>query len=109
MADTYKVLAQVNPVATTLVDAYTVPPATSAIISTITIANRAGTASSFRVSVAVSGVVDDPKQYIAYDTPIGANETVALTIGMTLAQTDKIRVYSTNGSMSFNIFGVEKT
>jgi hypothetical protein len=41
MATTYKVLAQSAPAATTDTDVYTVPSATSSVISTIVIANRA--------------------------------------------------------------------
>lgn len=108
MADTYKTLAQVNPAAATLTAAYTVPGATSAIISTIVIANRS-VATSFRISIAVAGAADNNIQYIAYDVAIGANESIALTLGITLATTDVIRVYATLATLSFNIFGVEKT
>lgn len=108
MADTYKTLAQANPAAATLTDAYTVPALTSAIISTITVANRS-VATSFRISVAIAGAADASQQYIAYDVAIGANETIALTFGITLAATDIVRVYATLATLSFNIFGVEKT
>lgn len=109
MADTYKVLGQSNPAATTLTDIYTVPAATSVIVSTITVANRSAVATSFRISVAIAGAADANQQYIAYDVPINGNETISLTIGVTLAATDKVRVYATLATLSFNIFGVEKT
>lgn len=109
MADTYKVLAQSNPAAATLTDAYTVPGATQAIISTITVANRSATPTSFRISVAINGAADVNQQYIAYDVPIGANEAIALTLGITVDAADVIRVYATLATLSFNIFGVEKT
>lgn len=108
MADTYKVLGQSNPLAATLTDAYTVPAATSVVISTIVIANR-GAATSFRVSVAVAGAADANQQYLAYDVAIGANETITMTVGVTLAATDKVRVYATLATLSFNLFGVERT
>lgn len=109
MADTYKVLAQVNPLATTLTDAYTVPGATSTIVSSFTVANRSATGTSFRVSVAIAGAADDNKQYLYYDVAIGGNDTFAGTLGLTLAATDKVRVFATLATLSFNIFGVEKT
>ena len=108
MADTYKVLAQVNPSATTLTDAYTVPAATSAVVSTYVVCNR-GAATSFRFSVAVAGAADDNKQYLNYDTAIAANDTQTYTLGLTLATTDKLRVYATLATLTFNVFGVEKT
>ena len=51
MATTYKVLGQSNPAATTATTLYTVPSATSTVISTITICNQAATAATFRVAV----------------------------------------------------------
>jgi len=108
MADTYKVLGQSNPLAATLTDTYTVPASTSTVMSTIVITNR-GAATAFRISVAVAGAADDNKQYIAYDIAIGANETITMTIGITLAATDKVRVYATLATLSFNLFGVERT
>lgn len=108
MAETYKVLAQSNPAATTLTDAYTVPASTSTVVSSIIVANRS-TATSFRVSVAIAGAADANQQYIAYDRAIAANEVIPLTFGVTLAATDKVRVYATLATLSFNIFGVEIT
>jgi hypothetical protein len=70
MADTYKVLAQSNPSAASLTDAYTVPGATQTIISTITVCNRSATPTSFRISVAVNGAADNNIQYLAFDNPI---------------------------------------
>lgn len=109
MAQTYKVLAQSNPLAATLTDAYTVPGATSAVISTVVITNRSGTATTFRISIAVAGAADDNKQYISYDAPIAGNDTIAITIGATLATTDVLRVYATLATLSFAAFGVENT
>ena len=107
MADTYKVLGQSNPGAATLTTAYTVPALTSAVVSTITIANRS-TATTFRIAVRPAGAAIADQHYIAYDVAIGDNETLSLTIGITLATTDVISVYATLATLSFNIFGVEK-
>lgn len=109
MASTYKILAQNKPGATTLTDAYTVPASTSAVISTIAVANQSGTATSYRISVAAAGAADTAKQYIAYDVAIAGNEMQTLTLGISLATTDVVRVYNTLATLSFNIFGVELT
>lgn len=109
MASTYKTLAQSNPSATTLTDAYTVPGATSAVISTVVITNRSSTATSYRLSVAVAGAANANEQYIAYDVAISGNSAQTLTLGITLAATDVLRVYATLATLSFNIFGVELT
>lgn len=107
MTDTSKVLAQTTPAATTLTDSYTVPGGTAAVISSITICNRSATASTFRVSVAVAGAADDNKQYIYYDTNCPGNDTLIATVGLTLAATDVIRVYTANATTTFQVFGIE--
>lgn len=109
MAEILKVLAQVVPVSGTLTTAYTVPGATSTVLNTIQICNQASGQTTIRVSVAVSGGADSTKQYVYYDLPVLGNDTFTLTAGLTLATTDVIRVYSANGQVSFNLFGLEVT
>jgi hypothetical protein len=109
MADTTKVLAQTNPSATTLTDSYTVPASTATVISSVVICNQAAVAASFRVSVAIAGAGDTAKQYLYYDESLAANDTFIATIGITLAATDVVRVYASNATMSFNLFGLERT
>lgn len=109
MAETIKVLGQSNPGAATLTDAYTVPASTSAVISTITVANRSATATSFRISVAPNGAADSNEQYLYYDIPLPGNDTFATTIGITVDAADVVRVYATLATLSFNIFGTEVT
>lgn len=108
MAEAYSVLGQSNPGAATLTTLYTCPALTQTIISTITIANRS-TATSFRIAVRPAGGAISDEMYIAYDVPIDANESIALTLGITLEATDVLSVYATLATLSFNAFGVEKT
>ena len=107
MATVYKVLGQSNPTGTTATTLYTVPSATSAVISTISIANIGATAATYRLSVRPAGAVQTNAMYIAYDVAISANDTVALTLGLTLATTDVITVYASNTSLTFNAYGSE--
>lgn len=109
MTDTLKVLGQVNPTAQTLTAAYTVPAATSATISSIVVCNSGASADKFRISVAVAGAADNLKQYLYYDVDVPAYENFVLTLGITLAATDVVRVYAGGSYLSFNVFGVEVT
>lgn len=109
MANTYLVLSQTKPSATTLTDSYTVPGATSATVSSLVVCNQSATATSFRISVAVAGAADNTKQYLYYDVPINGNDTFIATVGITLATTDVIRVYATLATLSFNFYGVQLT
>ncbi len=107
MADTLKVLGQATLAATTLTDVYTVPAARSATVSTIQVCNRGATAGTFRLSVAIAGAADTPAQYIYYDQALDANSSFSITVGITLATTDKIRAFASSANFSINIFGVE--
>ena len=107
MATTYKVLGQINPSATTATTLYTVPSATSAVVSTITVANQAASSATFRIAIRPAGQTLAAKHYISYDSTVAANDTTALTIGITLATTDVITVYASTSTLSFNAFGSE--
>lgn len=107
MPTTYKVLGQVAPSATTLTTLDTVPSATQAVVSTIVVCNRAATAATFRIAIRPAGATLSNEHYIAYDASIAANDTTALTIGVTLAATDVISVYASSANLSFNAFGSE--
>ena len=109
MADTFKVLGQSLAVAGVLTDLYVVPALTSVTISSIVVANESVNAGTFRISIAVAGVVDNLKQYIYYNVQLMGNKTVALTLGITLGAADVVRVYSSTGNIAFNAFGVEIT
>jgi hypothetical protein len=107
MASTYKVLAQSAPSATTNTDVYTVGSGKSAVVSTITVCNRAASAATYRIAIRVAGATLANEDYIAYDATVPANDMIALTIGLTLAATDVITVYASTANLSFNLFGSE--
>lgn len=107
MATTYKVLAQVNPSATTATTAYTVPSATETVVSTITVANLSASAVSYRIAVRPDGATLANQHYIAYDVALAANDTTALTLGLTLNAADVITVYASTANLSFNVYGSE--
>jgi len=107
MATIYKVLGQSNPSATTATTLYTVPSTTSAVVSTLNICNQGAAPASFRIAVRPAGASLAARHYLAYDTVIPANDSIALTIGVTLATTDVVTVYASSATMSFALFGSE--
>lgn len=107
MATNYKVLGQAAPSITTNTDVYTVPSATEAVVSTIIIANRSGSATTYRIAVRPDGAAIANQHYIAYDVPIDAADSVTMTLGITLDATDVITVYAGSGDLSVSIFGSE--
>ena len=111
MATIYKVLGQVSPVtAATTTTLYTVPAARSTVVSTIVICNRGSTSSTFRIAVQPAAATLANQHYLNYDTAIPSNDTIFMTIGITLAATDIVTVYSSSSTnLSFSIFGSEIT
>lgn len=109
MTDAFRVLGQVAPAALTLTALYTAPASTQAVVSSLTVCNRDAGVGQFRVAVAVAGAADNAKQYLVYDALVFGNDTVAFTIGVTLAATDVVRVYANTALQSFSLFGMEVT
>ena len=107
MPTTYKVLGQSKPTAATATGLYTVPSSTSAVVSTLSVANITGDNTNIRVAVRPAGATLEDKHYIVYNASVPGNSTVFFTIGMTLATTDVITIYDVNGKCSFNLFGSE--
>ena len=107
MATTYKVLGQSNPAATTATTLYTVPSATSTIVSTITVCNQTSTAATYRIAVRPAGATLAAQHYVAYDVSLPGNATDTLTLGVTLATTDIVTVYTSATTVSFNAYGSE--
>jgi hypothetical protein len=103
----YQVLGQVAPSATTETDLYVVPADHSAVISSLVVCNRGATAATFRISVSVAGAATSNKDYLYYDLLIPPNETFVFTGGITMDETDEMRVYASTGNFSFSLFGQE--
>jgi glucose-6-phosphate dehydrogenase assembly protein OpcA len=102
-----KVLGQLNPSATTATTLYTVPSAKSAVVSSLTVCNQTATAATFRIAVRPAGATLAAVHYVAYDVTVGASDTTALTLGITLATTDVITVYASTATLSFHAYGDE--
>jgi glucose-6-phosphate dehydrogenase assembly protein OpcA len=109
MPTVYKVLGQSAPSATTDTDLYTVPAATSAVVSTIVVANRASTSATYRIAIRPAGATLANQHYLAYDVTVGASDSTTLTLGITLAATDVITIYGSTANLSFSVFGSEIT
>jgi hypothetical protein len=107
MAIANKLLGQSKPGAATPTDLYTVPAATQANFN-LFVANQSAGMDTIRVSLALAGAALDPKQYIAYDAAVDGNYVFKIT-GISMAATDKLRVYSQAGVCSFTATGIEIT
>lgn len=114
MATAYKILGQVNPAATTETQLYYAPSATAAVVSSISVCNMSGSASTYRIAVKSSGgsantaaSAAPSKDWFVYGATVAASDTTVLTVGLTLQADAQIRVYASNANLSFSAFGSE--
>lgn len=107
MATAYKVLGQLNPSATTDTDLYTVPSATSTVISTIIICNQDSADATYRIAIRPDAATLAAQHYIAYDVTVGASDSTTLSLGITLDAADVVTVYGSTGTLSFSAYGSE--
>jgi hypothetical protein len=110
MATSYKSLGQLDLTTTSLTTLYTCPASTETVISTVIIANRNASATTFRLAIRVDGDAISNQHYIAYDVPVAANDSTTLTLGITLQATDVVTVSADDADrLSINVFGAEIT
>ena len=107
MPTTYKVLGQSYPSAATDTNLYTVPSATSTVVSTIHCFNSGDNNSYIDIAVRPAGAVIENKNYLLKNAQLAAGESLSLTIGVTLATTDVITVRTSLATVAFQAFGSE--
>lgn len=112
MTSTYKVLGQASPASLTNTPLYMVPGGGQTVASSIVVSNRDSAKTKFRVMVCPYDPANIPftvfdKNYIYYDLVIDGNDTFIATIGIALNSLDQVLVYSSNGKLSFSLFGLE--
>jgi len=108
MAITPKVLGQATPAGAVEAAVYTVPAATSATVSSIIIHNTdASNTDTAKVRIDPGSVASTLDKQIC-DINVPPSGTVILTVGITLAATDRVWVQSSNGDVNFHLFGIEE-
>jgi hypothetical protein len=105
MATVHGMLGQSAPAATTLTTAYTVPAGKRATVRVL-VCNRSS-GDTFRIAASPNGAAIDNAHYVAYDQVIAANDSVS-SVAFTVTAGDLVRVYSTNGTLSFSVTGIEE-
>ena len=107
MTITYRVLGQLNPTANVETTVYTVPAATQTVVSTVAVCNLSNVATTFSLAVKVANATVANKSYINYQTPLPGNDTMTLTLGLTLGNTDVISANCGSANVAINVFGSE--
>lgn len=72
------------------------------------ICNQSSTAATYRIAVRPAADASTAaKHWIVYGATVAASDATALTLGITLAAGDLIRVYASTANLSFSAFGSE--
>lgn len=109
MANAYKILGQVADASANDVELYLVGSGKEAVVSTIVICNREAAANTFRVATKTDNSAVANTDYVAYDSSINANDTITLTLGVTLQAGAEISVGASDANVTFQAYGTEIT
>ena len=99
----YKV-AQSNPAASTPANLYTVPSATSAVISTLTVCNFGTAVAVYDLRIRPAGATATDAHLLASGVAIAPNETAFITAGVALSATDVVTVEADTDDVTFMAF-----
>ena len=105
MATTYK-NGQVQGTASTgtYSTLYNTGGATTAVVSSIVVTNTASTAALYRIGIMATAGTPAAANWVVYDSTRQANDTVCLTLGITLSNTQYIRVSSSANTVTFSAY-----
>ena len=105
MATAYKFAQVVGTASTgTFATLYTTPASTEAVISTIAVTNQTGSAVTLRIGLMGTAGTPTSSEYLVYDAALAGNDTVALTLGVTMDAGKFIRVSSSAATCNFTAF-----
>lgn len=105
---TLKVLGQSYPTAATATTLYTCGVANGTVVSTVNVSNTSSTADTIRVAVRPAGAALANQHYQVFGLTVPGNGQYTWQCGITLANTDVVTIYSTNGTCAFSAFGQEQ-
>ena len=110
MATAYK-YAQVQGTASTgtFATLYTTPASTEAVISSLVICNQSSSAITVRIGLDATDGTPGADEFLVYDASVAGNDTVALTLGITMDASKYLRVSSSANTISFSAFLSEIT
>jgi len=83
---------------------YTTPAATQAVISSLVITNQSSSSITVRIGLDTTEGEPSASEWLVYDAAIAGNDTVALTLGVTMDASKFIRVSSSADTCNFTAF-----
>lgn len=83
---------------------YTTPSATEAVISSLVITNQASSDVTVRIGLDTTAGTPGASEWLVYDAVVAGNDTIALTLGVTMPASNYIRVSSSANTCNFSAF-----
>ncbi len=91
----------------TYANLYSASASTTAVISSLVVTNTGSTAALYRVGIAPVSAGSPTLangQFLVYDATVQGNDTIALTLGITLSNSQRLYVSSSSNNVCFNAF-----
>lgn len=88
---------------------YNTSASATAVISTILITNTSASSGTYRIAIMGSAGTPAASNWLVYDSTVAGNDTIALTLGVTLGNSQFIRVSSAANTITFTAFISEIT
>lgn len=83
---------------------------TSTIISSIVICNASSSSATYTIAINTASATYAAGKYIVYQASIAGNDTVCLTLGLTMDPTARyLNVSSSAADVNFSAYGVENS
>ena len=99
------ILAQVSPGAAVETLLYQVPTTYRTFVEGMTVCNRSSNAQSFRISISAQGAPTSLKDFVYFDLPTRANDTLLVELDFTMSASDVIRIFASSVDLSFILYG----
>lgn len=83
---------------------YNTGATTTSVISTIAITNTGSSTATYRIGIMGSAGTPSASNWLVYDSVVAGNDTIFLTAGVTLGNSQFIRVSSSANTVTFSAY-----
>jgi hypothetical protein len=83
---------------------YTVPAASLAVISTISVANTLSTEATYRIAIVNSDITPTATDWLVYDSTVAGNDSTFISVGITLTANQRLKISSSANTVTFMCF-----
>jgi glucose-6-phosphate dehydrogenase assembly protein OpcA len=88
---------------------YNTSASATAVVSTIAITNTASVSATYRIGIMGSAGTPAAANWLVYDSVVAGNDTIFLTVGISLGTSQFIRVSSSANTATFSAYVAEIT